>query len=102
MGSCDHRWRDGNVRLAMQDTVAKRAALGLAIYGVRVQCERPLGKVEAVIEIRDGAGVSQGTLRLDDLDAGWLLKAITEAVDATYGPLRRGDVSRLLQERGGN
>ncbi len=93
------RWHDGTVRLAPLDTPAKRAAVGFALYGVRLQTEGVApGPIEATIDLHDAAGRHLGRLDLDAEDCERLMRLVSQTLDLDYGPWSRDKLARLIAE----
>jgi hypothetical protein len=95
------RWHDAGVLGVPPGTPGKQAALGFALYGLRLQAEGiSPGPIEATVAITDKHGHLVGQLELDARDAQWMVEAINGMLNLEYGPWQSQDVDRLLADYG--
>jgi len=95
------RWRDGGILGLPHGAPARQAALGFALYGLRLQAEGVSpGPVEATLTITDRDGHLVGQLDLDARDGQWMADAISAMLRRNYGSWRHQDAARLLAGSG--
>src|SRR5215472_10701241 len=95
------RWRDGGILEVPPDAPARQAALGFALYGLRLQADGiSPSPIEAAVIVTDKNGHLVGQLDVDARDAQWTTDAISAMLRHDYGPWRREDAERLLAEYG--
>ena len=95
------RWHDGGDSAVRGGAPAGQAALGFALYGLRLQSEGiSPGPIEATVTVTDRNGHLIGRLDMDARDAQWMLDAISLMLRHDYGPWRSEDADRLLAEYG--
>ena len=95
------RWHDAGVLEVPYGTPAQQAAMGFALYGLRLQSEGiSPGPIEAIVTVTDKHGHLVGQLDLDAVDSQFMVDAINGMLNLTYGPWRSEDADRLLAEYG--
>jgi hypothetical protein len=93
------RWHDGGVLQLPHGAPARQAALGFALYGLRLQAEGiSPGPIEATVTVTDKNGHRVGQLDLDARDGQWMADAISAMLRRNYGPWRSEDIERLLAQ----
>lgn len=93
------RWHDDGLLEGPAGEPGKQAALGFALYGLRLQAEGVSpGPIEATVTVTDKHGRLVGYLDMDARDAQWMADAISAMLRHDYGPWRSEDADRLLAD----
>ena len=93
------RWHDAGILEGPPSELGKQAALGFALYGLRLQAEGVSpGPIEATVTVTDKHGRLVGYLDMDTRDAQWMADAISAMLRHDYGPWRSEDADRLLAD----
>ena len=95
------RWHDAGVLEVPDGTSAQRAAMGFALYGVRLQSEGiSPGPIEAIVTVTDRHGHLVGHLDLDAVDSQFMVDAISGLLNHHYRPWTSQDVEYLRADPG--